>query len=258
MDEQNVSSRCGLVLLHGESVIHYHGAAGASYKFIASVFVGRHLFVSYEQPNTIENVADICSTFAIDNGAFSAWKQGKPYDFDGFGQYVEKWQKHPAYHFHIIPDIIDGTEDDNRKLIASWTLDGVPVWHMHESIGWFDELCHQFSFVAIGSSAQYSSVGTSKWWHRINEALTAICDEDGRPPCRLHGLRMMNIAVFTKIPFHSVDSTVAIYDSQYDVNWSARNAPKPRHLRGLVIADRIESFQSAPTWTPQPIQRGLF
>ena len=238
-------------------MIHYHGIAGVDARFIATCFTGRHAFVSYETVENLKHVADICSTFALDNGAFSAWRQGKPYDFDGFGKWVESWQRHPAYHFHIIPDIIDGDEKENQRLVENWPLDGVPVWHLHESLEYLSWLAKNFKKVAFGSSGQYAMVGTSKWWQRMNEALTAICI-DGSPVCKLHGLRMLKINIFSKIPFHSTDSTSVVRDSVYDASWSGYNAPKAKHVRGLVIAERLESFQSAPTWTPQPIQQNLF
>ena len=49
--------------------------------------------------------------------------------------------------FAHTPDIIDGTEEQNRKLVEGWPLSrAVPVWHMHESIGFLKEICSLFSF----------------------------------------------------------------------------------------------------------------
>jgi len=41
----------------------------------------------------------------------------------------------------------------------------------------------------------------------MNEAMRTICDDAGQPPCRLHGLRMLDPDVFTQFPFASADST---------------------------------------------------
>lgn len=239
-------------------MIHYHGIAGVSHKFLATVISGRHAFVSYAHPGNLEHVADICSTFALDNGAFTAWKKKVSFDFAGFKEWVEEWEQHPAYDFHLIPDVIDGQEKENRKLVDSWTLkNGVPVWHMHESIEFLSDLCRGFDRVAIGSSGQFATIGTRQWWERINTAMVAICD-DGKPPCKLHGLRMLRIDIFSKLPFHSADSTTVVRDSKYCANWKGYNAPKSPHMRGLVIADRLESHQAAARWESMPEQQRLF
>jgi hypothetical protein len=238
-------------------MIHYHGIDGMDAKTISVVMPGRHAFCSYEMPANLPYVADICSTFSLDNGAFSAWRQGKAYDFAGYRNWVEEWQNHPAYDFHLIPDVIDGYETANRKLVESWALKGVPVWHMHESFEYLSLLSRAFPKVAIGSSGEYATIGTARWWCRIGEAMEAVC-VDGKPICKLHGLRMLRIDIFSNLPFHSADSTVAVRDSKYDVKWKGYNAPKARHTRSLVIADRVEAHQAAPNWKRMARPGNLF
>lgn len=240
-------------------MLHYHGIAGVGPKFLATVFPGKHAFVSFAEPGNLANVAGICSSFAMDNGAFTSWKQKKKFDFAGFREWVEEWRRHPAYDWHLIPDVIDGDEEQNRKLVEGWTLPGgVPVWHMHESLEFLADLCSSFERVAIGSSGAYSTVATAKWWQRINEAMKHICCGDGQPPCKLHGLRMLRIDVFSRLPFHSADSTTVVRDSKYDKSWPGYNAPKTPHMRGFVIADRLESHQAAARWAALPVQQSLF
>ena len=238
-------------------MIHYHGIDGMDAKTLSVVMSGRHAFCSFAMPSNLVHVADICSTFSLDNGAFSSWRQGKAYDFDGFKEWVEEWRTHPAYDFHLIPDVIDGDEVDNRKLVDCWPLSGVPVWHMHESLEYLVDLAKGFVKVAIGSSGDYATVGTAKWWGRIGAAMDAVCIE-GKPICKLHGLRMLRIDVFSRLPFHSADSTVAVRDSKYDAQWKGYNAPKSKHVRSLVIADRVESHQAAPNWIKMARPGNLF
>jgi hypothetical protein len=61
-----------------------------------------------------------------------------------------------------VPDVIDGTEDDNDALLASWPADirGVPVYHLHESLDRLDFLCTRWPTVALGSSGQWPTPGT--------------------------------------------------------------------------------------------------
>lgn len=226
-------------------MIHYHGVAGVGPKFLATVFQNRHCFVSFASPGNLKYISSCCSSFAMDNGAFTAWRQNKPYDFNGFSEWVEEYRYHPAYDYHLIPDVIDGDERQNYKLIEQWKIPGgVPVWHMHESLNFFMDLCKSFPLVAIGSSGDFMTVGSKKWWDRMKLAMLTICI-DGKPITQLHGLRMLRISIFTKLPFSSVDSTTVVRDCKYNKNWPGYNAPKSPTMRGLVIADRLESHQSA-------------
>ncbi|RYF05666.1 MAG: hypothetical protein EOO40_10135, partial [Deltaproteobacteria bacterium] len=71
-----------------------------------------------------------------------------------------------------------------------------------------DRLCRQFRTVALGSSGEWATPGSSGWWGRMSEAMNSICP-DGRPLARLHGLRMLDPAIFSKLPLASADSTNA-------------------------------------------------
>jgi hypothetical protein len=79
-------------------------------------------------------------------------------------------------------------------------------------------------------------VGTPDWWQRMGGAMDAICDEEGRPPCKLHGLRMLNPTVFSQLPLASADSTNV---AQNHGRERKRYALTSRDGR-LAIVDRIE------------------
>ena len=81
----------------------------------------------------------------------------------------------------------------------------------------------------------------------MNQALKIACDSNGRPRCKFHGLRMLNPAVFTKIPFSSADSTNAAVNSG-SIERFGTYKPPTRAQRAAVIADRIEGFNSAIFW----------
>jgi hypothetical protein len=73
----------------------------------AKSFAARHAMVSFEHPEQIEACAEICQSIVLDNGAFSAWKSGKPHDFAGYVARCETWLRHPCVEWCIIPDVID-------------------------------------------------------------------------------------------------------------------------------------------------------
>ncbi len=217
--------------------------------------------VSYAMPRKLSIVADTAQSFALDNGAFSFWRSGKETDWDGYYCFVESWRKHPAFDWALIPDVIGGTEEENEQLVKKWPFHssaGVPVWHLHESIDYLLRLCAVFQRVAIGSSGEFSRIGSIKWWGRMTQAMNAICDSDGRPPVKLHGLRMLDPNIFTQFPFSSADSTNVARNHTLDNRWNGTYQPRDKNTRALVIANRVEHFNSSPSWKKRHEQQSLF
>lgn len=236
-------------------MIHYHGTpCGATREDVARFLSGRHALVPWVRPEDIGTAAEVCQSFCVDNGAFTAWKQGEPIeDWSEYYAWVDQWRCHPAFDWAIIPDVIDGTEDDNDRLVDEWPFDitGVPVWHMHESWGRLERLL-AWPRIAIGSSGEWPNPGTRKWWERINEAMEIACDSEGRPATKLHGLRMLDPAIFHRIPLASADSTNAVRNSSSMSRFGMYQAPNAS-TRMAIIAERIEKHQSAAIW--QPLQK---
>lgn len=191
-------------------MIHYHGTPMTPTPDMVRAFPGKHAMVSYENPQQIAIACEICQSVVLDNGAFTSWKQGKAYDFDGFAQWASEWIRHPAVEWAVIPDKIDGSEAENDALLRDWCAApavSVPVYHMHESIDRLVRLAADYPRVALGSSGEFAVVGNDAWWLRTAEMLDAICDDEGRPVVKLHGLRMLDPGVFSKIPLASADRT---------------------------------------------------
>lgn len=231
-------------------MIHYHGGPITPLTVASAAWTARHAFVSFEAPEQIAFAAEVCQSFALDNGAFSVWRRGAVLDVKGYVEWVDEWKRHPGFDWCLIPDVIDGTEADNDAMFAEYRaaggdlLAGVPVWHMHESLERLARLCRTWPRVALGSSGQWADVGTPDWWQRMGEAMDFLCDDVGRPPAKLHGLRMLNPTVFSQLPLSSADSTNA-----------AQNHSRERRLyrltpqmAALKIIDRIEQHCSAPRW----------
>ncbi len=119
-------------------------------------------------------------------------------------------EESPRFDFAIIPDIIDGGEEENDALLNEWPhgkLAGVPVWHMNESDARFIHLCNEFPRVAIGSCGDYDVKRPTLAVARMKDLIRHIVDGHGQPVTKLHGLRMLNPLIFTKLPLASADST---------------------------------------------------
>lgn len=235
-------------------MIHYHGMSGAgTIQDMVNLSKGRHCFVSYASRSKLSLFASICSSFALDNGAFTVWKQGKQFDMSGYTDFVTEWMQHPAFDWAVMPDVIDGSEEENDALLNEWTLPkhiGVPVYHMHESFERLERLINNYDYICLGSSGDYSHPNSKIWWSRMNKIMDVATDDLGKAKVRMHGLRMLNTRVFSKLPLKSADSTNAERNGLL-VERFGMYPPPTRGQRAVVIADRVENEQSASTWMTQ-------
>lgn len=242
-------------------MIHYHGTPlGGKQIHKAEALQGRHALVPFSYQDDMGIVADVCKSFVLDNGAFTVWRQGGELDIAGYMAWVNEWKHHPGFEWALIPDEIEGDEKANDDQVSAWqaagfTAYGVPVWHLHESIERLQTLAKTWRTVALGSSGQWPNPGAFTWWERMNQVMEAICVA-GRPVCKLHGLRMLDPDVFSRLPLSSADSTNAAVNSGSLSRYGSYLPPKVSQ-RFAVIADRIESVNSAPIWINHGVQAGL-
>ena len=218
-------------------IIHFHGTPiwGNKGEVLDVCVRNGGAFVSWARPDQIKKCLGVADSIGIDNGAFSHWKAGKyPSDWTPFYKWLLQYYHHEKVKFFIIPDVIEGGEEDNDRLISqvpSMFLDkAVPVWHLHESIERLVRLCKEWARVAFGSSGEYSTIRTKKWHSRMREAFEAIKDID----VKIHGLRMLDGRVLGNYPLDTADSTNL-----------ACNVPKWRVKYpdiGLHILMRSDSF----------------
>lgn len=245
-------------------MIHYHGTpCGATREDVARFLSGRHALIPWVRPEDAGTAAEVCQSFAFDNGAFTAWKSGKPIkDWAGYYEWVESWRRHPAFDWAIIPDVIDGDERAQAYLLDEWrhhfgtSAVGVPVWHLHERLDRLEWLVKDYPRVALGSSGQWPNPGTDSWWERMADVMAVACDEEGRPRTKLHGLRMLSPEIFCRLPLASADSTNAVRNSNL-TNRYGMYCPPNASTRMAIIAERIERHQSVAVWERQP-QADLF
>jgi hypothetical protein len=237
-------------------MMKYHGTPfGGSNQEAAEALIGRHAFVSFAAQQQLEVALEVCQSVALDNGAYSAWKGGKPIEWDDYFKWVERYLHHPRIDWAVIPDVIDGDEAANQALLDRWALwfgpaaktFGVPVWHMHESAEKLLALTEEYPRVAFGSSAEYAAVGCEAWHKRMNWAMRLIC-ANGRPRAKIHMLRGLNPDVFSRYPFASADSTNAGRNCNIQKAWNGTYAPPSNSWRARVIMARIESRNSADRW----------
>lgn len=229
-------------------MIHYHGGPITPESCALRAWRARHAFISHAAPEQLALAATVCQSFALDNGAFSLWKAGLPTDWPAFYDWVRLWMNHPGFDFAVIPDVIEGTEEENDELLAAWPFPkhaGAAVWHTNESIERLERLAHEWPRVCLGSSGQYDVKRPAAFVARAQDAIVHILDEHGFPITKLHGLRCLNPRIFTQLPLASGDSTNVARNIGIDSKWKGTYAPANKETRAAILVDRIESHNSA-------------
>ncbi len=229
--------------------IHYHGTPITPRERLHEM-AGRCFCVSYASPNDVAVCHQIGQSVMLDNGAFSFWRTGRLTDWDGYMDWAEPWLDYPTT-WAVIPDVIDGTEEDNDRLLVSWfarrMLNGAPVWHLHESLLRLRRLAFGYERVCFGSSGAYKTPGSPQWHRRISEAFDTLAGERGRVPWvhMLRGLQFLG----SEYPFASADSTNVARN--HAGSWRSR--PKSPAL----MAAEVDARQSPGRWHPVGIQHTL-
>lgn len=186
-------------------MIHFHGTPITP----ASEFVklaGRCFCVSHAAPHQVAAVHRIGQAVMLDNGAFSAWKRGHVPDWPAYHSWADEWLDYPTT-WAVIPDVIEGTVEEQEALIAQWPHGekGAPVWHLHEPLDRLLALLDSWPRVCMGSSAEYAEILTPRWERRMDDAWRIISRHYQRTP-NVHMLRGMQLSRH-RWPFASVDST---------------------------------------------------
>jgi hypothetical protein len=225
------------------AVIHYHGTPLTPRSELQKL-AGKHFCVSYAHPADADWCVTNGQSVMWDNGAFSAFTQGRAFDPQAFARWVAPRLGHP--HWAVIPDVIDGDVEQQRAMIAAWPHSramSAPVWHMGLPLDWLAELADQFPKVCFGSSGRYWQVGSDDWARRVDAAFNALERRGLRP--WIHMMRGLALAG-DRWPFASADSVNVARNFK-----TARMCPER-------MARRIDAVQCPVTWTVRAEQTDMF
>lgn len=222
--------------------IHYHGTPITPNAALLSL-AGKCFCVSHANPQQVETCHKIGQAVMLDNGAFTAWTQGRDTNWPKYYEWCDRWLDYPTT-WAVIPDEIDAGADLQDNLISQWPHGdrGAPVWHMDEPLDRLMKLIDEWPRVCIGSTAEYAKLLTDRWVARMNGAWDRISQSHARTP-NIHMLRGMQMSRHIW-PFASVDST--------DVarNHHIHGRPKER-------AEKWDAAQCPPRFIQQPLQMEL-
>lgn len=238
-------------------MIHYHGGPVTPATAAIALWTARHAFCSFEYPHQTPIAAEVCQSFALDNGAFTKHNRGEgEVDLPAFAEWIARWSLHPGFDWCLIPDSIAGGPARNDEMLEWWLSSSgirrewsVPVWHLDEPFERLEELARAWPRVALGSSGRYWKVQSKPWWQRMGEAMDRVCNAEGFPTVKLHGLRMLSNTIFSQIPLSSADSTNIARNIGLDKAWKGPYAPERPEDRAIIIAGRTERHAAAKRWT---------
>lgn len=214
--------------------LHYHGTPITPVAALHEL-AGRCFCVSFAAPQDVRRCHDIGQSVMIDNGAFNAWTKGGRTNWPAYYAWVDEWLDYPET-WAVIPDVIDGTEEQQDELVKEWPYGdrGAPVWHMNESLDRLVDLTLSWPIVCMGSTKQYAVVLSQPWERRMDDAWDAIARRHHRMP-KIHMLRGLD-ACGRRWPFSRADSTNI-----------ARNHNRPQNSP-RKMADRIDAIQCPAIW----------
>lgn len=217
-------------------MIHYHGTPLTPRAELYKM-AGKHFCVSFAHTSDAEVCMQIGQSVMWDNGAFSTFTKGLEFKPNEFYQWLESRLGHP--HWAVIPDVIDGSVEEQRELLKQWPYPieyGCPVWHLGLPIDYLLELTDRFPKVCFGSSGQYWQVGSPSWEKRVDDAFNALAKHRQHLPW-IHMLRGLAQAG-KRWPFASADSVNVAR------NFKNGNGKCPERM-----AREIDSIQTPIHWT---------
>ena len=224
-------------------VIHYHGTPITPMTALYEL-AGRHFCVSFARPEQIGRCHEIGQSIMIDNGAFSVWCREIQIDWVSYYEFTERWLVFPTT-WAVIPDVIDGSIEQQDELIAQWPYarKGAPVWHVNEPISRLMQLVEDWPKVCVGSGGQYAMVMSELWQCRMDQVFDEIVKVFRFLPW-IHMLRGM-ACCGKRWPFASVGST--------DL---ARSHKRPQNT-AIGMVTRWDALQCPGIWRVQPKQLEL-
>lgn len=229
-------------------MIHHHGTPLTPREELQRM-AGKHFCVSFADARDGDWCLENAQSVMWDNGAFSIWKSGAVIDWSKLYRWLEVRLGQP--HWAVVPDVINGTIEENLALIRQWPFHknvSAVVWHLNEGIDHLLRLIDLgFSKICFGSTEEYDPVGGDAWERLMYTVFNELHRRGLIGVVWIHALRGLWLAgdIF---PFASGDSTNIARNFK---NKGKRACPER-------MARIIDARQCPIKWTPRPEQKDMF
>jgi hypothetical protein len=168
-------------------------------------FCPNNFCVSFYEPRDAAWCLDNAQSIMWDNGAYSAFTLGESVDWDEYYRWLEGKMFLP--HWAVVPDIIGGSVEDQRRMEKFWPFRrevSAVVYHFGEPVDRLRELVQGWPRIAIGGSVGSFPPGSDAWTREIDAAWDAIQKSNAKP--WVHMMRAHSEASTGRWPFASADS----------------------------------------------------
>lgn len=165
-----------------------------------------------------------CKTrIMLDSGAFSSWTNNVEISIKNLCEFIRKHHQYieTAINLDVIPgakgrspkkeEIELAAEEGWRNFIfmeeelSDLDVELMPVFHIGEDFKWLQlMLDHGCTYIGLGGVAKVKTSVRKKW---LDEVFTYLCDENGWPRVKIHGLGVTKVSLILRYPWYSVDST---------------------------------------------------
>lgn len=143
--------------------------------------------------------------YILDSGAFSAYTKGVTIDIDAYCDFIKEHEDFIDHY--IVLDVIGCAEKslENQKYMENRGLKPLPVFHQGDNWSYLEHYIKNYEYVCI-SPLSYSAGGESMvtWLDKVFSEY--ICDKDGYPKVKTHGLGLTTVNMLIRYPWYSVDS----------------------------------------------------
>lgn len=186
-------------------------------------------------------------SFAVDSGAFTAHRQGKPITLDAYCEFVKGLNGDPRIKEIYALDVIGDWKASlaNTKQMWKQGIEAIPCWHVGEPIDLLKGLARDYPKIAIGGFARRRRHEKMQWLATVFAAVW---------PCRIHAFGLHSEPMMRAYPLESVDASSWTSTVQFN-SWTSMNrsrfalpgAARHRNVRAEV-ASYVALSRDLRTW----------
>jgi hypothetical protein len=151
----------------------------------------------------------------LDSGAYTAWTQGIAIEPLNYAKFVHATRNKWSVISNL--DVIRDPEKTykNQKLLETMGVKPCPVFHTKEDLKWLHRYIDEgYDYILMGGIAKGGSLPTIREW--LDRAWrNCLLDKDGKPKVKVHGFGLTAQSLIQRYPWHSVDSTAWLVQSNY-------------------------------------------
>lgn len=152
--------------------------------------------------------------FMLDSGAYSAYTKGVKIDIDDYCDFIKKYEN--IIDHYIVLDVIGNAQKtlEAQNYMESKGLSPLPVFHQGESWDYLEHYVEKYDYICISPLSYSAGGGNMISWLDTCFA-DHICNSDGYPKCKVHGLGLTIVKMMLRYPWYSVDSSSWVQSSAY-------------------------------------------